>query len=160
MNAFVEMEQPSPETPVAEERRGARVKTAVRSADIRDETIKAGLEYNSQPNSLNPVVAWPILPGHSFATMCPAYYGLPSRPRLFKHLFGFKSWEDAMVFMRVAFPEEFAPKSQRAILHPKFQYLAALWRMRRDESIEALAAFFGVLPRRMVGAASLKSVAL
>ena len=108
----------------------------------------AGLEYDPQPNPLNPVTAWTVRVCLSFANLRPNYFGLPGRGRLLKSMFGFDSWELAMAFMQAAFEAEH-DGSSRAVLHPRFQYLAALWRMRANESPPLLAAFFGVSEQRM-----------
>ena len=51
------------------------------SKDLRAETREiaeaAGLEYDEQPNKLNPVTAWPIRVCLNFANLTPAYFGLP-----------------------------------------------------------------------------------
>ncbi len=123
-----------------------------KSEDLRTETRDvaeaAGLEYDPQPNPLNPVTAWTVRVCLSFANLRPNYFGLPGRGRLFKSMFGFDSWELAMAFMQAAFEAEH-DGSSRAVLHPRFQYLAALWRMRANESPPLLAAFFGVSEQRM-----------
>ena len=90
----------------------------------------------------------------NFANLQANYFGLPERGRLFKHRFGFKSWDLAMEFFEIAFPEfgKDARKKSKAILHPRFQFLAALWRMKRAVSVEELAAFFGVTRQNMASA--------
>ena len=140
-----------PRDGAAPPRRGKKLGPGT-SKDLRAETREiaeaAGLEYVEQPNKLNPVTAWPIRVCLSFANLTPAYFGLPGRGRLFKNMFGFGTFELAMAFMRAAFEAEHDGTS-RAVLHPRFQYLAALWRMRANESPALLAAFFGIAERTM-----------
>ena len=107
------------------------------------------LEYSPQPNPLNPKRSWPIREQLTFANLRPEYFDLPDRKRLFRRLFGFDTWQGAMVVFEAVY--EWDPhgsvarkREEAAILHPRFQYLAALWRMRQYKDMGELAAIFGV----------------
>ena len=113
-----------------------------------------GLSYSPSPNPLNPPRSWPLREQLTFANLRPEYFQLPERTHLFKKLFGFDDWESAMVvFERVyAWDEQARTRRKReeaAILHPRFQYLAALWRMRCRKGRDELASFFGVRDEAM-----------
>ena len=117
--------------------------------NVEERAEAAGLRYEKQPNDLNPAVGWPLLELGGFENMKPSYFELPERRRLFSMRFGFASWDDAMPFYDIAFAR-LEPKYVKTVLHPKFQYLAALWRMRTYITIEELATYFGITRQRMV----------
>jgi hypothetical protein len=79
---------------------------------------------------------------------------LPERKGLFAELFGFDDWASAMLVYELVYQyDEDASKARKreetAILHPRFQYLAALLRMRQHTNRNELAARFGVRPEFM-----------
>ena len=130
------------------------VKTGRKAADqrryIQERSKQLGLTYSANPNSLNGKPrAWPLRETLSFANLVPAYFELPERRGLFKKLFGFDDWDGAMLVFEVVYEwDDHARKRRKreeaAVLHPRFQYLAALWRMRQHKDCEELASFFGV----------------
>ena len=61
-----------------------------------------GLDYSPTPNPLNPRKAGPLREELSFANLRPEYFELEENQGLFKKLFGFSCWGDAMaLFERV-----------------------------------------------------------
>ena len=119
------------------------------AADVVSRAHELGLVYDPQPNYLNPVVGWPIMELGSFANMVPNYFKLPQRINLFPCRFGFKTMEAAMeVYDSVE--ALMGPFSGRPIIHHRFQFLAALWRMKQYLPLEELAAQFGVNKNTMV----------
>jgi hypothetical protein len=128
-------------------------KTGSKAADerryISERAQQLGLAYSPQPNPLNPVRTWPLRETFCFANLRPEYFELPDRARLFSKLFGFNCWDDAMlVYERMYVWDADAArrrkKEEASVLHPRFQFLAALWRMRQHADVDALASFFGV----------------
>ena len=114
------------------------------------------LSYDTQPNKLNPLSAWPIREQLTFANLRPEYFELPEHKSrgLFRSMFGFPTWEGAMVVFEDIYAwDEHARRArkreEKAILAPRFQYLAALWRMRAHKNMVELAAFFGVSEQNM-----------
>ena len=147
--------RPSPPPKVTIEKQG---KTAAHlRMYIARRAVAARLEYSPTPNPYNPRRAWPLREPLTFANLRPEYFELPENARVFKKLFGFKTWDLAMVvFERVerwdpatGGPARSAVRPDRALLAPRFQYLAALWRMRQRKDLDELARFFGVLTPRM-----------
>ena len=122
----------------------------LRTWRVQDRAEANGLAYDPKPNDRNPVVAWLIMELGGFSNLKPEYFDLPERGRLlvFKQRFGFDSWADAMDFYEIAF-KDIEPKTARCILHPRFQYLAALWRMKTYMQLDELATFFGVTRQTM-----------
>ena len=117
---------------------------------------QAGLEYSADANPLNPARAWPLREQLCFANLRPEYFALPERSRLFKKMFGFDSWDEAMKVYEMVYRwvertdgVRRAREERQAALHPRFQFLAALWRMRGYKDIDELASFFGLLAPRM-----------
>ena len=138
---------PPPPPPVTVSKSGRKAADARRYIAARSEQLN--LAYSPQPNPLNPKRSWPLREQLSFANLRPEYFELPDRSGLFKKLFGFDCWEDAMlVYERIyAWDVDACARRKReegAVLHPRFQYLAALWRMRQHKDRDELASFFGV----------------
>jgi len=132
----------------ADRRRSGPGKAAVKKSEIEALAKELGVAYDPNPNpKYNPPVAWPLRPQHTFQNVTPAFYGLPERKILFRHHFGFQSWGAAEEFYNIHFSGE---RRDGALLAPQIQYLCALWRMRRDVSLQSLAAFFGV-PHNAMG---------
>ena len=116
---------------------------------IEERSKQLGLVYSTQPNPLNPKRSWPIRERLTFENLRPEYFELPDRAGLFRKLFGFECWEDAMLVYEQIYVWDVAAGARRkkeatAVLHPRFQFLAALWRMRRHKDQAELASFFGV----------------
>ena len=150
-DADLPLDPPTP-PPVTVDKGGRKAADLRRYITARAEQLK--LSYSPQPNLLNPKRTWPLREQLTFANLRPEYFLLPDRQGLFKKLFGFDDWDSAMlVFERVYAWDEEAAKNRRreaaAILHPRFQYLAALWRMRQHKDRDELASFFGVSSRAM-----------
>ena len=143
---------PPPSPPVTVVKAGRKAADARRYVAERSKLL--GLAYSEQPNSLNPIRAWPLRETLSFANLRPEFFELPERASLFKKLFGFDDWASAMLVYEALYTWDPAVAAKRkreetAILHPRFQYLAALLRMRQHEDVEWLAAYFGVRPEFM-----------
>lgn len=138
---------PPPRPPMLVEKSGRKSADARRYISARAEQL--GLAYSAEPNPLQRKRAWPLREQLTFANLRPEYFQLPDRCKLFKKLFGFECWEDAMVVYEQIYEWDSDAHARRkreaaAIIHPRFQYLAALWRMRQHKDCDELAAFFGV----------------
>ena len=125
-------------------------KATTRSWEIAARAADLGLQYNPLANPLNPRVAWPLLEQGTFANLQPSFFRLPERERLFKSRFGFDNWDDAEAFFNISFRELSLKKNHKSLLHPFFQYMAALWRMKTGVGLEELAAYFGVTRWKIV----------
>ena len=90
--------------------RGGPGRAKKRRWEVEDRAQAARLRYDSQPNPLNPAVAWPLLELGDFSNMRPEYFNLPERGRLFKSRFCFKCWADARAFFDISFSELAGPR--------------------------------------------------
>eukprot|EP00965_Chrysotila_dentata_P257317 6212849-Pleurochrysis_carterae.AAC.1 len=116
--------------------------------------------YGNPYNSTNS--AWVFRETLCFRNLTRNYFALPERKKLFHRLFGFDTWDDAFSFFHIISEWEAevtasaGPQSSSTTRHTQepllsnwFQFLSALWRMRRHKDISSLSAFFGLSDQTM-----------